>query len=74
MMINDAFKVIHCTPRVTFQIVGWLKERSWVVHIRHQCRKTTALNCHRCLINTGDEKMNNVQNLDLELWPLDVSK
>ncbi len=26
--------------------------------IRHQCRKTTALSCHRSLINTGVEKMN----------------
>jgi len=29
-------------------------------HMRHQCRKTTALSCHRCLINTGVEKMNNI--------------
>jgi hypothetical protein len=28
------------------------------VHIRHQCRKTAVLSCHRCLINTGVEKMN----------------
>ncbi len=28
------------------------------VHIRHQCRKTTVLSCHSCLINTGVEKMN----------------
>jgi len=25
---------------------------------RHQYRKTTVLSCHRCLINTGVEKMN----------------
>ncbi len=30
-------------------------------HIRHQCRKTTVLSCHRCLINTGVEKMNYIQ-------------
>ncbi len=24
-------------------------------HIRHQCRKTTVLSCHRCLINTDFE-------------------
>jgi len=24
--------------------------------IRHQCRKTTVLSCHRCLINSGVEK------------------
>ncbi len=33
--------------------------RNGTVHIRHQCRKTTVLSCHRCLINTGVEKMNN---------------
>ncbi len=39
------------------------KSKCWysnnrTVHIRHQCRKTTVLGCHRCLINTGVEKMN----------------
>jgi hypothetical protein len=29
------------------------------VHIRHLCRKTAVLNCHRCLRNTGVEKINN---------------
>jgi len=29
-------------------------------HIRHQCRTTTVLSCHRCLIKTGVEKMNNI--------------
>jgi hypothetical protein len=29
-------------------------------HIRHKCRKTTVLSCHRCLINTCFEKMNNI--------------
>jgi len=29
--------------------------------IKHQCRKTTVLSCHRCLINTGVEKMKNIQ-------------
>jgi hypothetical protein len=28
--------------------------------IRHQCRKTTVLTCHRCPINAGVEKMNNI--------------
>ncbi len=27
------------------------------VCIRHQCRKTAVLSCHRCLIDTGVEKM-----------------
>jgi hypothetical protein len=26
-------------------------------HIRHQCIKATVLSCHRCLINTGVEKI-----------------
>jgi hypothetical protein len=29
-------------------------------HIQHQCRKTTVLSCHRCLIKTGVEKMINI--------------
>jgi hypothetical protein len=28
--------------------------------IRNLCRKTTVLNCHRCPINNGIEKMNNI--------------
>jgi hypothetical protein len=34
-------------------------------HIRHQCRKTTALNCHRCRVYTGVEKMKQHLNIDL---------
>jgi hypothetical protein len=30
-------------------------------HIIDQCRKTTVLACHRSKINTGVEKMNNIQ-------------
>jgi hypothetical protein len=29
-------------------------------HIRQQCRKTTVLSCHGCLIKTGLEKMNSI--------------
>jgi hypothetical protein len=29
-------------------------------HIRHQCRKIAVLSCHRCLIKTGVEIMNNI--------------
>jgi hypothetical protein len=28
--------------------------------IRHQCWKTDVLSCHRFLINSGAEKMNNI--------------
>jgi hypothetical protein len=34
------------------------------VHIRHQCRKTTVLSCHRCLSKTGVEK--NEQHLNID--------
>ena len=33
---------------------------NWTACIRHQCTKTTALTCHRCLINNDVEKMNNI--------------
>jgi len=29
--------------------------------IRHQCIKRTVLYCHRCLTNTGVEKMNHIK-------------
>jgi hypothetical protein len=31
------------------------------VHIRHQWKKATVLSCHRCLINTGVEKMKDLK-------------
>ncbi len=31
-----------------------------IAHNRHLCIKNTVLGCHRCLINTGVEKMNNI--------------
>ncbi len=33
-------------------------------HVRHQCRKTTVISCHICLINTGVEK--NEQHLNVD--------
>ncbi len=39
------------------------KKANRTAHIRHQCRKTTVLSCHRCQINTGVEK--NELNMDL---------
>ena len=35
-------------------------KNSKTAHIRHQCKKTAVLSYHRCLINTGFEKMNNI--------------
>ncbi len=34
--------------------------RNGTTCIRHQCRKTAVTSCHRCLINSGVEKMNNI--------------
>jgi hypothetical protein len=36
----------------------WANDFNRTACIRHQCRKTTVLKCHRCLFNTGVEKMN----------------
>ncbi len=38
-------------------------------HIRHLCRKTTVFNCHRCLINTGVEKMSKIKKIDQSFVP-----
>ncbi len=40
--------------------------RTW--HIRHQWRKTTVLSCHRCLINTGVEKLSKSKCWYLNNW------
>jgi hypothetical protein len=37
-----------------------LTRNNRIAYIRHLCRKTAVLNCHRCLINTGVEKMNHI--------------
>jgi hypothetical protein len=52
--LSKALQVLHLSMLKTFQNI-YRKAR-----IRHQCRKTTALSCYRCLINTGVEKMNNI--------------
>ncbi len=31
-----------------------------IAHIRHQCRKTAVLSCHRFLVNSAVEKMNDI--------------
>ncbi len=35
-------------------------------NIRHLCRKTTVLSCHRCQINTSAEKMNHIY-IDIQI-------
>ncbi len=42
-------------------------------HIRHQCKKTAVLRCHRCPNNTGVKKWATFEN-KLEFWPSNVYK
>jgi hypothetical protein len=42
--------------------IFWIFNRT--ACIRHQCKKATALSCHRCLINSGVEK--NEQHLNID--------
>jgi len=51
-LVNGTFKLENIQTKV-IQLNG-------TVCIRHQCRKTAVLSSHRCLINTGVEKMNNI--------------
>ncbi len=37
-------------------------------HIRHLCRKTMVLSCHRCLIDTGVEKNEQYLNVENYHW------
>jgi hypothetical protein len=46
---------------------------NWTTCIRPQCRITTVLSCHRCLIDTSFEKWTTFK-YRLELWPPCVSK
>ncbi len=51
-----------CVPE-TFT-VEWVCLLNRTAHIRHQCRKTTVLSCHGCLINTGVEKNDQYSIID----------
>jgi hypothetical protein len=48
------------TLRSSVGIVPNEQKKNIVFCIRHQCRKTTVLSCHRGLINTGVEKVSNI--------------
>jgi hypothetical protein len=49
----------HSTIIDTF--VGYTKITNiGTAHIRHQCRKTAVLSCHRYLFNSGVEKMKSI--------------
>ena len=40
--------------------LSWQSLLNSTAHVGHQCWKTTILSCHRCLFNTGVEKINNI--------------
>jgi hypothetical protein len=55
--------VRRCKKIVSFARAEMMKNIVWnngTARIRHQCRKTDVLSCHRFLINSGVEKMNNI--------------
>jgi hypothetical protein len=57
--VSERCKSLARAVWVTNIILGKMKDQSTrTVHIRHQCRKTIVLSCHRSLINTGVEKIN----------------
>ncbi len=56
-IINDR----HLRSSKYFYSTGhWSIIDNRTTHIRHQCRKTAVLSCHRFIIKTGAEKMNNI--------------
>jgi hypothetical protein len=53
------YKICHWFL-VTNKLFTGLNIPNKTTHIRQVCRKTIVWSCHRCLINTGVEKMNNI--------------
>jgi hypothetical protein len=53
----------HWSKMLTLTVIGRLVNVNGTANIIHQCRKTTALRCHRCLINTCVEK--NEQHINI---------
>jgi hypothetical protein len=55
-------KTLRLTPsgNYGFFVTSGLYYNNRTACIRHQCRRTTVLSSHRCIINTGVEKMNNI--------------
>ncbi len=60
MTVREACTTIVLLP-LALALAGVINRTA---HIRHQCRKTTVLNCHRFLINTGVEKNEQLINID----------
>jgi len=59
-MLNETITTLNHEGAV-FRQVAHLKLFAIEKHcIRHQCKKITVLSCHRYLISTGIEKMNNI--------------
>jgi hypothetical protein len=68
IIIDDQRVMLQIVASVTYDSRAIIYDRNMfmvqamtvngTVHIRHLCRKTAVLSCHRCLINTGVEKMN----------------
>jgi hypothetical protein len=52
--------VVYFLPRLQ-EIVVSVASVNIIAHIGHQCRKTTVLRCHRCLIDPGNDKMNIIE-------------
>jgi hypothetical protein len=52
--------VVALMPSALSPMLHKKEEVNRTARIRHQCRKTIVLSCHRCLINTGIEKMSNI--------------
>ena len=51
-MLSVAVKFIMLSVVASAQLL--------IARIRHQCRKTIVMSCHRCLINIGIVKMKNI--------------
>ncbi len=71
--VNNVLNIFSSSLMLHSNKLRYLTRSNGTVHNRPQCRKTTDLGCHRCLINIGVEKMNTFK-YRLKLLPLDFSK
>jgi hypothetical protein len=55
MLLREIYRSKISNIYATSQCIG-----NGTAHIRHWCWKIAVLSCHRCLINSGVEKMNNI--------------
>ncbi len=54
---NTFFVGLNTAQMTCHGVISYFCQCNKTVCIRHQCRKTNVLSCHRCLINTGVEKL-----------------